>query len=115
MFLFTVNLHLHQVIALSEILLVFLFISCCCFYGFFALSWFVQYAYEDTMDLAAKLPTLAAAIYRNLYRDGKVSTSCLFVFFFFTKFPLEILNFIHFVICRKINTYLHYRVSKIGL
>lgn len=25
------------------------------------------------MDLIAKLPTLAAAIYRNLYRDGKVS------------------------------------------
>lgn len=26
------------------------------------------------MDLIAKLPTLAAAIYRNLYRDGKVGT-----------------------------------------
>ena len=24
------------------------------------------------MDLIAKLPTLAAAIYQNLYRDGKV-------------------------------------------
>ena len=24
------------------------------------------------MDLIAKLPTLASAIYRNLYRDGKV-------------------------------------------
>ena len=33
----------------------------------------VQYAYEDAMDLVAKLPTLASAIYCNLYRDGKVS------------------------------------------
>lgn len=31
-----------------------------------------EYAYEDAMDLIAKLPTLAAAIYCNLYRDGKV-------------------------------------------
>ena len=29
-----------------------------------------QYAYEDSMDLIAKLPTIAAIIYRNLYRDG---------------------------------------------
>jgi len=29
-----------------------------------------EYAYEDTMDLVAKLPTIAAIIYRNLYRDG---------------------------------------------
>lgn len=29
-----------------------------------------EYAYEDSMDLLAKLPTLAAIIYRNLYRDG---------------------------------------------
>ncbi|XP_064647319.1 citrate synthase, mitochondrial-like isoform X2 [Lineus longissimus] len=28
--------------------------------------------YEDAMDLCAKLPTLAAIIYRNLYKDGKV-------------------------------------------
>eukprot|EP00731_Ephydatia_muelleri_P007866 Em0004g204a len=28
--------------------------------------------YEDAMDLIAKLPTVAAIIYRNLYRDGKV-------------------------------------------
>ena len=33
----------------------------------------LQYAYEDSMDLIAKLPTLASAIYCNLYRDGKVS------------------------------------------
>ena len=32
----------------------------------------IQYIYEDAMDLIAKLPTLAAAIYRNLYRDGKI-------------------------------------------
>lgn len=29
-----------------------------------------EYAYEDSMDLIAKLPTIAAIIYRNLYRDG---------------------------------------------
>lgn len=29
-----------------------------------------QYVYEDAMDLIAKLPTIAAIIYRNLYRDG---------------------------------------------
>jgi len=28
------------------------------------------YTYEDSMDLIAKLPTVAAIIYRNLYRDG---------------------------------------------
>lgn len=32
-----------------------------------------MYAYEDSMDLIAKLPVVAACIYRNLYRDGKVS------------------------------------------
>lgn len=35
-------------------------------------SKFWEIAYEDTMDLVAKLPTLASAIYRNLYRDGKM-------------------------------------------
>lgn len=30
----------------------------------------LQYVYEDSMDLIAKLPTVAATIYRNLYRDG---------------------------------------------
>lgn len=29
-----------------------------------------EYAYEDSMDLIAKLPIVAAMIYRNLYRDG---------------------------------------------
>ncbi len=29
-----------------------------------------QYVYEDAMDCIAKLPTIAAIIYRNLYRDG---------------------------------------------
>lgn len=33
-----------------------------------------QVTYEDSMDLIAKLPTVAAIIYRNLYRDG--STPC---------------------------------------
>jgi citrate synthase len=32
-----------------------------------------MYAYEDSMDLIAKLPVVAACIYRNLYRDGKVA------------------------------------------
>jgi citrate synthase len=31
-----------------------------------------EHCYEDSMDLIAKLPTVAAIIYRNLYRDGKV-------------------------------------------
>lgn len=29
-----------------------------------------EHVYEDSMDLIAKLPTVAATIYRNLYRDG---------------------------------------------
>jgi citrate synthase len=29
-----------------------------------------EYVYEDSMNLIAKLPTIAATIYRNLYRDG---------------------------------------------
>jgi len=31
-----------------------------------------MYAFEDSMDLIAKLPVVAAMIYRNLYRDGHV-------------------------------------------
>ncbi|MCJ1462327.1 citrate (Si)-synthase [Pseudocyphellaria aurata] len=30
------------------------------------------YTFEDSMDLIAKLPTIAARIYRNLFKDGKV-------------------------------------------
>ena len=30
----------------------------------------LQYVFEDSMDVIAKLPTVAATIYRNLYRDG---------------------------------------------
>ncbi|KAG8234584.1 hypothetical protein J437_LFUL013846 [Ladona fulva] len=30
-----------------------------------------EYVYEDSMDLIAKLPVVAATIYRNMYRDGK--------------------------------------------
>ncbi|KAL3832326.1 hypothetical protein ACJMK2_023979 [Sinanodonta woodiana] len=33
-------------------------------------SLYWEYVYEDAMDLIAKLPTVAAIIYRNLYRDG---------------------------------------------
>ena len=33
-------------------------------------STYWEYAYEDSMRLIAKLPTIAAMIYRNLYRDG---------------------------------------------
>ena len=40
---------------------------------FFFFPRIVQYVYEDAMDLIAKLPTLASIIYRNLYRDGKVT------------------------------------------
>ena len=29
-----------------------------------------QYTYEDAMDLCAKLTTVAATIYRNVYREG---------------------------------------------
>ncbi|KAJ8610908.1 hypothetical protein MRB53_038296 [Persea americana] len=31
-----------------------------------------QHTFEDSMDLIAKLPTIAARIYRNVYKDGKV-------------------------------------------
>ncbi len=30
----------------------------------------LQYVFEDSMDVIAKLPTVAATIYRTLYRDG---------------------------------------------
>jgi citrate synthase len=30
-----------------------------------------EYVYEDTMNLIAKLPVIAATIYRNTYKDGK--------------------------------------------
>lgn len=30
----------------------------------------LQHAYEDSMDLIAKLPAIAATIYRNLFRNG---------------------------------------------
>ncbi|KAL7748115.1 citrate (Si)-synthase [Sorochytrium milnesiophthora] len=32
-----------------------------------------EYTYEDSMDLIAKLPVIAARIYRNMYKDGKVA------------------------------------------
>ena len=32
-----------------------------------------HYVFEDSMDLIAKLPTIAAKIYRNVYKDGKVA------------------------------------------
>lgn len=31
------------------------------------------YTFEDSMDLIAKLPTIAARIYQNVYKDGKVA------------------------------------------
>jgi citrate synthase len=31
------------------------------------------YTFEDSMDLIAKLPTIAARIYQNIYKDGKVA------------------------------------------
>ena len=33
-------------------------------------STYWEYIYEDSLDMIAKLPTIAAIIYRNLYRDG---------------------------------------------
>ncbi|XP_014666740.1 PREDICTED: citrate synthase, mitochondrial-like [Priapulus caudatus] len=33
-------------------------------------SQYWEHIYEDSMDLIGKLPTIAATIYRNLYRDG---------------------------------------------
>uniref|UniRef100_A0A7E4W0S8 Citrate synthase n=1 Tax=Panagrellus redivivus TaxID=6233 RepID=A0A7E4W0S8_PANRE len=33
-------------------------------------STYWEYTYEDSMNLLAKLPTIAATIYRNIYRDG---------------------------------------------
>lgn len=33
-------------------------------------STYWEYTFEDSMNLLAKLPTIAAMIYRNLYRDG---------------------------------------------
>lgn len=32
-----------------------------------------SYTFEDSMDLIAKLPTIAARIYRNVFKDGKVT------------------------------------------
>lgn len=32
-----------------------------------------SYTFEDSMDLIAKLPTIAAKIYRNVFQDGKVA------------------------------------------
>lgn len=32
-----------------------------------------DYTYEDSMDLIAKLPTIAAHIYRNTFKDGVVA------------------------------------------
>merc|ERR1712063_42761 len=36
-------------------------------------SQYWEHTFEDAMDLIAKLPTLAAKIYRNIYKDGKVA------------------------------------------
>ena len=33
------------------------------------------YTFEDSMNLIAKLPTIASKIYRNVYKDGKVAAS----------------------------------------
>lgn len=37
-----------------------------------AKSEYWQHTFEDSMDLIAKLPNIAAKIYRNVYKDGKV-------------------------------------------
>ena len=38
-----------------------------------AKSEYWQHTFEDSMDLIAKLPNIAAKIYRNVYKDGKVA------------------------------------------
>lgn len=35
------------------------------------MEFFFQYVFEDSMNLIAKLPVVAATIYRNTYRDSK--------------------------------------------
>lgn len=37
---------------------------------FFSRIILLQYTFDDAMSLIAKLPPIAATIYRNLYRDG---------------------------------------------
>lgn len=32
-----------------------------------------SHTFEDSMDVIAKLPSIAARIYRNVYKDGKVA------------------------------------------
>jgi citrate synthase len=32
-----------------------------------------EFAYEDSVDLIAKLPVVAASIFRNVYADGQVA------------------------------------------
>lgn len=39
-------------------------------------SLYWEHVYEDSMDLIAKLPTVASIIYRNLYREG-TSVTCI--------------------------------------
>jgi len=36
-------------------------------------SQYWEHTFEDSMDLIARLPTIAAKIYRNVYKDGKVA------------------------------------------
>lgn len=36
-------------------------------------SQYWEHTFEDSMDLIAKLPTIAARIYRNVFKDGKVA------------------------------------------
>ena len=36
-------------------------------------SQYWEHTFEDSMDLIAKLPTIAAKIYRNVHKDGKVA------------------------------------------
>ena len=38
--------------------------------GFIKFEPCLQYFYEDSMDLIAKLPTIAALMYRNIYKNG---------------------------------------------
>jgi hypothetical protein len=51
-----------------------------------------DYTFEDSMDLLAKLPTIAALIYRNTFKDGKSSMAALSRFCFCRR-ALVVYNF----------------------
>ena len=61
----------------------------------------LQYCYEDSMDMIAKLPTIAAIIYRNLYRGSVMLPWLHFVF----TVMLPQLHFVFTVLLWRLNGY----------